>query len=183
MWLVSFHSWILTIQSLSTTSTGLWRWYINITITILDIIHRPVFSLKYNVSETGFFLRLEVEPSQMGLSDELVSVPRDRANLCLRTPATTPIRFITVDCSQLSRFHLKTHSSPRNVVFQIKDRKMDNVQNCKTLTTQCFSYRTRSLRRGKKVMLLLQSPDSIFFNMACYARVTDTRLLRAVNKR
>jgi hypothetical protein len=26
---------------------GLWRWYINITITILDIIHRPVFYLKH----------------------------------------------------------------------------------------------------------------------------------------
>jgi hypothetical protein len=26
-------------------SVGLWRWYINITITILDIIHRPVFYL------------------------------------------------------------------------------------------------------------------------------------------
>jgi hypothetical protein len=24
-------------------SVGVWRWYINITITILDIIHRPVF--------------------------------------------------------------------------------------------------------------------------------------------
>jgi hypothetical protein len=29
-------------------SLGLWRWYINITITILDIIHRPVFYLKHN---------------------------------------------------------------------------------------------------------------------------------------
>jgi hypothetical protein len=27
---------------------GLWRWYINIAITILDIIHRPVFYLKLN---------------------------------------------------------------------------------------------------------------------------------------
>jgi hypothetical protein len=39
---------------------GLWRWYINITITILDIIHRPVFYLKHDVSETGFYLRLKV---------------------------------------------------------------------------------------------------------------------------
>jgi hypothetical protein len=29
-------------------SVGLWRWYINITITILDINHRPVFYLKLN---------------------------------------------------------------------------------------------------------------------------------------
>jgi hypothetical protein len=30
-------------------SIGLWRWYINITITILDIIHRIVFYLKHGV--------------------------------------------------------------------------------------------------------------------------------------
>jgi hypothetical protein len=29
-------------------SMGLWRWYVNITITILDIIHRPVLHLKLN---------------------------------------------------------------------------------------------------------------------------------------
>jgi hypothetical protein len=28
-------------------STGLLRWYINITITVLDIIHRPVFYLRH----------------------------------------------------------------------------------------------------------------------------------------
>jgi hypothetical protein len=64
-------------------SIGLWRWYINITITILGIIHRPVFYLKCNVMETGFSLRPEVEPSQLGSID--------RAILFLRTP---PVRFI-----------------------------------------------------------------------------------------
>jgi hypothetical protein len=33
-------------------SIGLWRWHINTTITILDIIHRPVFYLKH-ISKTG----------------------------------------------------------------------------------------------------------------------------------
>jgi hypothetical protein len=67
-------------------STGLWRWYINITITILDIIHRPVFYLKLNVSETGICLRLQVESTQFS--------PIDRASLCLWTPAITPICWI-----------------------------------------------------------------------------------------
>jgi hypothetical protein len=48
-------------------SIGLWRWYINMTVTILDITHRP---------EIGFCLRLQVEPIHMG--------PIDRASLCLR---------------------------------------------------------------------------------------------------
>jgi hypothetical protein len=51
-------------------SIGLSRWYINITITILDIIHRLVFYLKHDVSEAGFCLRLQTEPTQMGLIEE-----------------------------------------------------------------------------------------------------------------
>jgi hypothetical protein len=53
-------------------SIGLWRWYINITITIVDIIHRLVFYLKHVASETGFCLRLQVRPV-------------DRDSFCLRT--------------------------------------------------------------------------------------------------
>jgi hypothetical protein len=53
-----------------------WRWYINIIITILDIIHRPVFYLKHNVWETGFCPCLQVEPNQTGTID--------RGGLCLR---------------------------------------------------------------------------------------------------
>jgi hypothetical protein len=32
-------------------SIGLWRWHINITITNLDIVHRPVFYLKLNSTQ------------------------------------------------------------------------------------------------------------------------------------
>jgi hypothetical protein len=45
-------------------SIGLWRWYSNIAITILDIIHRPVLYLKHNTTETGSYLRRQVEPIQ-----------------------------------------------------------------------------------------------------------------------
>jgi hypothetical protein len=34
-------------------SIGLWRWYINITITILDIIHRPVFLFETQLNSLG----------------------------------------------------------------------------------------------------------------------------------
>jgi hypothetical protein len=50
--------------------------YCNITSTILDINHRPVFYLKQNVSETVFCLRLQVELTQLG--------PTDRSSLCFR---------------------------------------------------------------------------------------------------
>jgi hypothetical protein len=36
------------------------------TITILDIIHRHVSYLKHDISETGFCLRLQVQPTQLG---------------------------------------------------------------------------------------------------------------------
>jgi hypothetical protein len=45
----------------------------NITITILDIINRPVFYLQHDVSETE---RLQMEPNQMVLIEGV--------SLCLR---------------------------------------------------------------------------------------------------
>jgi hypothetical protein len=50
-----------------------------IAVTILNIIHRPVFCLKHNVSETGFCLLVQVEPTQLS--------PIDRSSPCLRPPA------------------------------------------------------------------------------------------------
>jgi hypothetical protein len=65
-------------------SIGLWRCYINITITILDVIHRPGSYLIHDVPEARFCLRPQVEPTHVG--------PIGRTNLCLR------------------RFHLKTET-------------------------------------------------------------------------
>jgi hypothetical protein len=59
-------------------SIGVERWYINITITILDIFHHRVFHIKHNVSETGFCLRLQVEATQLG------PVQRQRLALSLK---------------------------------------------------------------------------------------------------
>jgi hypothetical protein len=39
-------------------------------------MHRPVFYLKHNVSETGFCLRLQVIHTQLGLKDILMSQDR-----------------------------------------------------------------------------------------------------------
>jgi hypothetical protein len=39
-------------------------------------IHRPVFYLKHRDSETGFRLRLQEEPTQIG--------PTERASLCFK---------------------------------------------------------------------------------------------------
>jgi hypothetical protein len=36
----------------------------DVSITILDIIHRPVFYLRHDVSETGLYLHLQVELTQ-----------------------------------------------------------------------------------------------------------------------
>jgi hypothetical protein len=52
----------------------------------------------------------------------------------------------SMDLALLSRFHLKTEteSNLRNVEFQIKDRTMDNVQNCGSYinipSSQTFRY-------------------------------------------
>jgi hypothetical protein len=87
-------------------SIGLWRWYINITITILDIIQSPVFYLKQDVSETGSCIRLHVEPTHMG--------PIDIASLCLRAvlnPKKEPRKL----CGPHSRSGL--HGGERNLLL------------------------------------------------------------------
>jgi hypothetical protein len=83
-----------------------------LTITILGIIDRPVFYLKHGGSQTGFCLRLQAEPTQLGLIN--------RASLCLRAPATAPeTETCFINLAQFSGFHLKTktESSLRNVMF------------------------------------------------------------------
>jgi hypothetical protein len=73
----------------------------NITITILEIILCPVFYLKHAAAETDFYFRLQMVPTEFGLTEyiQLFSSYIYRA--------------------QLSTFHLKTNtnSSLRNVVF------------------------------------------------------------------
>jgi hypothetical protein len=50
---------------------------VHYSITILDIIYRPGFYFKHNVSKTGFCRRLQTKLSYLG--------PVDGASLCLRT--------------------------------------------------------------------------------------------------
>jgi hypothetical protein len=80
---------------------------------LLDGIHllslsknRLVYFSKHNVSETGFRLRLQVKPTQLG--------PIDKAS-----PSGPEIGTSSIAWTQLRRFHLQaeTESSLRNVVF------------------------------------------------------------------
>jgi hypothetical protein len=102
-------------------SIGLWRWNNNITITIVDIIHRPAFYLKHDVSDTGFCLRLQVEPTHVG--------PIDRASVWPRKPATTRIVFIKSTQAVNESWHFPHLESPRiwklrPRVFKLKMVKM-----------------------------------------------------------
>jgi hypothetical protein len=51
-------------------SVVLWWWYINITIIILDTIHRCVFCLKHDVSEPEFCLPFLVDLIQSDSADK-----------------------------------------------------------------------------------------------------------------
>jgi hypothetical protein len=79
-------------------SIGLWRWYINITVTILDFIHRPVFYLKQDVSETWCSLH-EVH-TQVG--------PTDKASISLRSGLSSTWRRIQNQVSETSIFNYDT---------------------------------------------------------------------------
>jgi hypothetical protein len=106
-------------------SICLWRWYINITITILDIIHRPEFYLKLNstlyVSPylTRSIVRLRYEPNRLMLSIGLWRW------------------YINITIAILHVIHRPVFYLIRNIsetwyclrAGQIEDRTMDNVQN------------------------------------------------------
>jgi hypothetical protein len=49
-----------------------WRWYIN-TAVFLDITGHPALFKTHYVSETGFHLSLQVEPTQFGPTDRSLS--------------------------------------------------------------------------------------------------------------
>jgi hypothetical protein len=49
----------------------------------LDINSRPVFYLKHNVSETGFCLRLQVKPTQLGPIDRTSPGPQLQIKITL----------------------------------------------------------------------------------------------------
>jgi hypothetical protein len=40
-------------------------------ITIMDVVHRPVFYLKHKISKTGFCLGRQVERTQLGKGDRI----------------------------------------------------------------------------------------------------------------
>jgi hypothetical protein len=54
----------LSKKKISNATYSLCYPLVYITIIILDIIHRPAFYLKHNVSKTGFSLSLQVKPTR-----------------------------------------------------------------------------------------------------------------------
>jgi hypothetical protein len=59
-------------------------------ITFPDIIHRPIFNLNYNVSETVIYLHFQVEPTRLR-KIELVSVSLNTRNNTTWTNKTNTI--------------------------------------------------------------------------------------------
>jgi hypothetical protein len=118
-------------------SIGLLWWYINITITILDIIRHPVFCLKHDVSET-VSVSVFVEPTQVGQID--------KASLSLRCCCWCPkTEAIFIYWAQLCMFHLKTEteSSLRKVVFEIKTGRW--IMSRTVIVTEICEYATLSM--------------------------------------
>jgi hypothetical protein len=121
---------------------GLWPYYINITITILDIIHLPVFYLKLSSTLqvcpylTGNTLRLHYEPNRLMLSIGLwrwyinitittVDIVHYNIRLTLDSHSVFSCNLLSLELlsvarprrktnliywAQLSRFHVKTET-------------------------------------------------------------------------
>jgi hypothetical protein len=114
-------------------SIGLWQWYINTTITILHIIHCPVFYLKLSSTLqvcpylTGNTLRLLYEPNRLMLS---IGLWQWYINITITI----------VDIIHRPAFYLFIlfKSNLRSTMFLIRDGVMDNFQNSDSYTTCAF---------------------------------------------
>jgi hypothetical protein len=140
-------------------------WTLSIVLSLSK--KRPDYFSKHNVSETGFCLRLQVKPTQLG--------PIDRASPYLRT---------SIDWARMKRFYLKTgtESSLRKVAFWKiirhfldKDKTMDNVRkhNIRTNVTssQTSGSYYQSFHFSEKYMAHI-TDDAI----SCKARIIKTIL-------
>jgi hypothetical protein len=77
----------------------------SITITILDFVHYSLFHLKHDVSETGLYHRLKVDPTRLDLVDR-------------SSPSGYETETSRIYCTQLTMLHLKmeTECSLRNIM-------------------------------------------------------------------
>jgi hypothetical protein len=74
------HIWDLKVCDEGTLVQILCFWTLSMVLSLSK--NRPVYFWKHNVSKTGFCLRLQVKPTQLG--------PIDRASPYLRTPVPAP---------------------------------------------------------------------------------------------
>jgi hypothetical protein len=106
--------------SYRTGITLLLRWELNITIAFLNVVHRLVFYLKYDASETGLFLRLQEAPTQLD--------PIERASPCPLTPPRTPDKVY------------KANTTQTNDVKNLKDPQVGHSQPlCSSAPTMVYS--------------------------------------------
>jgi hypothetical protein len=95
------------IQQLSfVSSKGLWRWHSNLDVTVLDIIHRPLFYLKHSIWEIGSCLRLQLQPTRMAYS---LSLERRRSwSFCSNNLRSFHLKQEKESVWETSRFNEKT---------------------------------------------------------------------------
>jgi hypothetical protein len=110
-------------------SIGLRRWYINITITILDIIHCPVFYFKLNSTLwvcpclTGNTLRLRYEPSRLMLSVGLwwwyINITITILDISHRPVLYLKLSLTLWVCPYITRNKLRLYYEPNRLMLSI----------------------------------------------------------------
>jgi hypothetical protein len=120
-------------------SIGLWRWYINITITILDIIHRPVFYLKLNSTLLGLSV-----PHRKHITSQL----RARQVNTVYRFVTINVTTINLDTIHRPVFYLKHDISDTGFCLRLQVvptqlGKIDRASPC----IDCQSFQSLSLPR------------------------------------
>jgi hypothetical protein len=155
-------------------SIGLWGWYINITITILDIIHRPVFYLKLtfwgldNVSFARHGLSLSIVPNWVGYTWWQRQNPVYEAFCFIwRTKSTLKIR--SQYCpEQVLSHHIKMGPKSNCAKFQLRFGILNVDKFPHSLQNTSFIWQQSNFDRMHQVYITLQTsrqcacPDATF---------------------
>jgi hypothetical protein len=154
-------------------------------ITFVDIFHctvfiwkhRPVYFSKYNVSETGFCLRLQVRPTQLGSIERTSHYFWRRSTILLREP------LFAFANSQSGTFEsMKIHYYWPAALFTGL-HSLQTEESLESLRKICFDFETVSWSGLCSLWLYVQYLQIIVFLVVqcikfclCIVRSSETRI-------
>jgi hypothetical protein len=143
-------------------SIRLWRWYINITITSLDVTYRTVFYFKHDVSGLDSVSVFRLKLLSLAQDIVLVSVSGHRTNTNrIYKPDTRTYRNLEIfvkitDTNILLSSHLQLLLiREKDVLKKAKGNQKNTCFTCNTVSLWMLLFTTQLIKKEPKLLQLL----------------------------